>query len=76
LNFVCLDPRGKGVKTGDEGSTRVDIGRCEIWPEYFGPECLMDPVDLDYFREAAMDDEEFMRELFDVFREDTPMQLA
>ena len=36
----------------------------------------MDPVDLDYFREAAMDDEEFMRELFDVFREDTPMQLA
>ncbi len=36
----------------------------------------MDPVDLECFREAAMDDVEFMRELFDVFRDDTPSQLV
>jgi HPt (histidine-containing phosphotransfer) domain-containing protein len=35
----------------------------------------MDPVNLAYFREAAMDDEEFMRELADLFRSDTPKQL-
>ncbi len=36
----------------------------------------MDPVNLECFREAAMDDVEFMRELFDVFRNDTPSQLV
>jgi HPt (histidine-containing phosphotransfer) domain-containing protein len=35
----------------------------------------MDPVNLKRMREASMDDEEFMRELIDIYLEDMPTQL-